>query len=256
LFVFICIGSVIAIVWLGTMLSDYFMKQRKSRFSSLMRMMQPRVSHKASNCLVRFIYQIFLEVCICVLINITVINKDSFQSGLLWMASLIIIVAIAAILLLMTTLFWLNGPYVPETYEQGSLVKSYWGIRPLSKDIIEEMEYELEARTHREKAAIKATVLEVENGDNYVDVFIHADGSKAKEPSPDKSRFSECIEEELKEEIASRRAGSSFRVVEGDQKIVFRSVDKVDKVMFSPPDSFVVSGSAAGTGYFKADSVK
>ena len=65
-----------------------------------------------SNFFVRFLYLIFLEVCICVLINITVMDQNSFEAGLLWLSSLVIIVLIGLILLIMTSLFCWNGPYV------------------------------------------------------------------------------------------------------------------------------------------------
>ena len=148
LFVFICVASLILIVWLGAAVADYLVKRKCKKQNR--RNKKQRNSVCVTNCFVRFIYQIFFEICICVFINITVMDQNSFQAGLLWLSSLVIIVVIGVILLVIVSLFWKNGPYVSDSYEEKSWFGSFWGVRALTSEIIEEMEYELEDQKLKE----------------------------------------------------------------------------------------------------------
>ena len=211
-----------------------------------------------SNVFVRFLYQIFLEVCICVMINITIMNKDSFTSGLLWLSSLVIIIAIGVSLLLMASLFWRNGPFVQNTYEEKSLLKSFWSSRPLKQDIIEEMEYEIEDQKIRETELVKPHSIMIENGsaEKFVDVFIQ--DCKLMDSLSEKQSLGGGISEEQKVEQHSKN-GSSFRVGEIDPKVI-RQADRSGRnnafnQMLSPcADSFIPS-SVGISGYFKPDTL-
>ena len=50
----------------------------------------------------------------------------------------------------MISLFFWNGPYISDSYEENSIFGSFWGVRSLKPEIIEEMEYELEEQRVKE----------------------------------------------------------------------------------------------------------
>lgn len=79
------------------------------------------------NFSLRFVYEIFLELCICVSINLAT-HKASVVSLL---PGLIILAMVG----LLVSLLWKGGPYtVPNSYQKHSLLTSFWGKRPLCPD--------------------------------------------------------------------------------------------------------------------------
>ena len=85
-----------------------------------------------NNFAVRFLYEVFFELMICSLINLTSIAAGGVFG---WFISLMtVIVAIVAIAFTIS-LLCKNGPYIDNTYAQGSFMGSYWGKRELHLDI-------------------------------------------------------------------------------------------------------------------------
>ena len=53
-----------------------------------------------------------------------------------WIVSFAVIVVSTFSLLAILSLFCFNGPYVQDTYAQGSLIASFWGARALHEDVV------------------------------------------------------------------------------------------------------------------------
>ena len=82
-----------------------------------------------SNFSLRFFYEFFFEICLCVMINVaTTGNGSAFLYGF----SILLAIAILAFVAFLFMLFCRYGPYtVPKSYELNSLRKSWWGARHL-----------------------------------------------------------------------------------------------------------------------------
>ena len=64
------------------------------------------------NFALRFFYEIFLEVCICSIINLT--EKSGFQ----WVLSFISLIGILVFIGFLISLFFYNGPYIKGFYNK------------------------------------------------------------------------------------------------------------------------------------------
>lgn len=86
-----------------------------------------------NNFMVRFLYEIFFELAICAMINVS-----NYQAGgmVQWFISLIVIVSITLTLLAIMSLFCKNGPYIHDTYARSSLLGSFWGRRALHEELV------------------------------------------------------------------------------------------------------------------------
>ena len=85
-----------------------------------------------SNFTLRYAYQFFFEVCLCILIH-TVSPKD--QGNFLWVLSLIFLISVFVMIGFTATLFIKGGPYVAQSFAPKSLMQSYWNKRPLNADM-------------------------------------------------------------------------------------------------------------------------
>ena len=85
-----------------------------------------------TNFTLRFMYELFFEIFLCVLIHIAVAYN---QSESLLVLALIILVAAISLIIFLISLFFCLGPYVaPKVYMSGSIGRSWWGCRPLISD--------------------------------------------------------------------------------------------------------------------------
>ena len=84
-----------------------------------------------SNFTLRFIYEFFFEICLCVMIHMATVGD---ASEFLYSLSVLLTIAILAFLGLLFLLFYRYGPYVPKSFERNSLRKSWWGARHLCED--------------------------------------------------------------------------------------------------------------------------
>ena len=58
------------------------------------------------------------------------------MAGLIWITVLVILVSLCALACFVFSRFFTGGAYVNGSYQQGSLLKSYWGVRPLSEQTV------------------------------------------------------------------------------------------------------------------------
>ena len=87
-----------------------------------------RKRHKAhgSNLLIRILYECFFEITLCLLISHVIANETKSLE-----LKLCLLVLAALLPALMCLLCYRFGPYIQNSYEPRSLVKSFWEYRPL-----------------------------------------------------------------------------------------------------------------------------
>ena len=69
------------------------------------------------NFSLRFVYEFFFEICICVFINLAANGVDADGADLSWSISLILSLLITALVAFIGSLFFVGGPYiVPNSY--------------------------------------------------------------------------------------------------------------------------------------------
>lgn len=84
------------------------------------------------NFTLRFLYEFFLEVCICVAISLA---AHKVNTGREWTITFFLGLIILAIVGFLVTLLWRGGPYTePNSYKKHSLAASFWGKRALCQE--------------------------------------------------------------------------------------------------------------------------
>ena len=86
---------------------------------------------------VRFMYEVFFEICLCFMINLAFIDFDQQKGGnsnelAAWIFCLCLAVIAFIALIAITVLFWSKtGPSLLQSFARGSLWGSIWGTRTL-----------------------------------------------------------------------------------------------------------------------------
>jgi len=85
-----------------------------------------------ANFTLRFCYEFFFELCLCLLIHtVQVQNRGNF----LWVLSLMLFVAGVIFIIMLCSLFFRGGPYLePSSFSRHSLINGIWGIRYLKTE--------------------------------------------------------------------------------------------------------------------------
>ena len=84
-----------------------------------------------SNFTLRFIYEFFFEICLCVMIHMATAGTGS---TFLYILSVLLTIVIFVFVASLFGLFFRCGPYIPKSFERNSLRKSWWGARHLRED--------------------------------------------------------------------------------------------------------------------------
>ena len=82
--------------------------------------------------MVRFLLEVFFELMICALINVTSFATAS-KAG--WVFSLLTIITAFAAILFIGAMFFRGGPNVTGTYAPATFLSSFWGVRQLHEDV-------------------------------------------------------------------------------------------------------------------------
>ena len=121
--------AITLLVVIASIFVHRLVKARKSRTE------KPRKSFWGAwtiNFSLRFTYEIFLEICICVCINLVTFEAQAESSDFLWAIALLLCFGVTSLVAFVVSLFWRGGPYtVPNSYNKSSLVPSFWGKREL-----------------------------------------------------------------------------------------------------------------------------
>lgn len=87
------------------------------------------VMARICNFSLRYFYEFFLELCLSM--SILAATLDGFNSAA-WIPVLLTFAATAALVVFLISRFFGRGPYVSKSYKPGTLISSYWSIRPLA----------------------------------------------------------------------------------------------------------------------------
>ena len=90
-----------------------------------------------SNFFVRFLYEVFFEICISLTLTVALVGSEtqSLSNYGVIVCTVIVAILCAFGLSLLVYLCFKSGPYVPDSYEKGSLMNSVWGYRRLSPSL-------------------------------------------------------------------------------------------------------------------------
>ena len=90
------------------------------------------------NFLVRFLYEVFFEICISLTISFTVVGFEMSEGKNKLNLGISVILASIAFLSLcfLSYLCFRKGPYIEDSYEPKSFVKSCWHFRHLRPELL------------------------------------------------------------------------------------------------------------------------
>jgi len=87
-----------------------------------------------TNFIVRFLYEIFFEIVLCLMINVSFLDYESSSQVANWLLCIAFVVVALASLVAISLLFWIGGPDLKDSYEKRTLLQSFWGRRPMNHD--------------------------------------------------------------------------------------------------------------------------
>ena len=123
-----CLVALIALVWIISAFID-----SKCRSGQARRSRRESVSVFMSNFTVRFAYELFFEIFLCALINVSAFSVGAGNGN--WIVSLFALLACAAAIGFMASLYCKNGPYVAGSYAKGTFFSSFWEVRQLNAEV-------------------------------------------------------------------------------------------------------------------------
>jgi len=129
LFIIFFTTCLIFVIWLIVLVKDCLSKRVLGRKSKNERFM-------ANFCL-RFFYEVIFEICLCTVIYLSFAQKAN---------SIVLFLCIITVITILLSLFFClsrsckNGPYIRECYEAGTLMQSFWAVRPIQYDRIESIQ--------------------------------------------------------------------------------------------------------------------
>ena len=135
LFIFTIFAVVLLFIAVG-LFAWQFVKSHWHKTSGLKsKKRQPQYVAWTLNFSLRLVYEFFMEICICVAINLASHKVSSNGSGLFWTITVLIGLLILASIGFVASLLAKGGPYtVPKSFEKNSLTSSFWGKRALCHD--------------------------------------------------------------------------------------------------------------------------
>ena len=127
--VMILLGLVLIATWVLCVLKDYISRGSSAKF------LRTRHEPMLNNITLRFFYECFFEICICIMINIAALDFGSLSSSIQWATAMIFAGSIVVFMMFLVSLAYRNGPYHPGYYQPGTFWKSIWAVRPYNSDI-------------------------------------------------------------------------------------------------------------------------
>ena len=102
-----------------------------------------------TNFVLRFAYELFLELCICIMITIFFADFSSFGVELQWVIGIVFCVAAIVLILGLCSFCCWNGPYHPGYFANGSAWASFFGPPKYNPDIRDYYELQRMSRKSR-----------------------------------------------------------------------------------------------------------
>ena len=135
MFVIIMTGVAIVIVWAVFWLIDRVKCFYQPSLQMLFGISITNKEPMANNFALRFFYELFLEFCICALVNIAYVGApEEGTVNIQWFMSLVIILGITAYVAWLISLFFFNGPILQGFYHKLGLVGWLWNERTFATD--------------------------------------------------------------------------------------------------------------------------
>ena len=100
-------------------------------------MVRKKHSRSASWChnfTLRFVYEFFLILCICSMLQLSVEDFNVTSPTLQYALAVILTVMISALVVLTIALFFCGGPWIPKFFRKWTIFASLYRIRPRSPD--------------------------------------------------------------------------------------------------------------------------
>ena len=82
----------------------------------------------------RFLYEFFLELCIFVLLQLSIADYQDFTPGFEFFIALGILLLIGALISFVVSLFMWKGPWVPGFFKKKTLMQSFFKVRERNLD--------------------------------------------------------------------------------------------------------------------------
>ena len=123
---------VIIIAWICLAIFDKIGTCTRLMCSKKLGITKPRANLEPTwnNFALRFFYELFLEFCICALVNIEIFDFSRSE----WIISLFVLIMITVYIAWLVSLFFFNGPFLQGFYTKGTVVKSLWNARKFDVD--------------------------------------------------------------------------------------------------------------------------
>ena len=87
------------------------------------------LASKIFNFSLRYGYEFLLEVFLSMVIFTATMDTNEPAE---WILALTTFALVIAFIVFLATRFFVDGPFVPQSYKPGTLLSSYWSIRPLN----------------------------------------------------------------------------------------------------------------------------
>ena len=84
------------------------------------------------NFILRFFYEFFLEFSICIFLQLSVKDFSEFSPSIQFYMSVGITVAMIGLVIFILSLFFRNGPWIPNFYQKGTTAGSLMQNRPIN----------------------------------------------------------------------------------------------------------------------------
>lgn len=124
-----CVFSIILLVWLICTIKDKFTSQTSKH---------PCCRRKhgkwCQNFSLRFVYEFFLEFCICIVLQLSVKDFSDFSPSMQFGASITIAIATIALIAFVVSLLFYRGPWVSGFFLKGTSAYSIAEKRPLNPE--------------------------------------------------------------------------------------------------------------------------
>ena len=122
LFIVMTIAILIAFVWLLIMVVNLVQRQYKKQRSKLF----------CTNFNLRFLYEFSLEIFVSTTICLAYSGRNSGEVA--FIISILVVIILACSLIFCVSLCFKNGPYIKGSFTRGTVIRSFWSVRPINPD--------------------------------------------------------------------------------------------------------------------------
>ena len=126
------LALIMLLIWLILFVTDKARARQRQRDGQNAGRNVSRKEPYLTNFAIRFLYEVFFELCLCIMINL---SYSDAQESTYWALCLVLSLATLAALVWITVQYWNRGASMQGVYGKRTLISSFWGIRLLDKDV-------------------------------------------------------------------------------------------------------------------------